>query len=100
MELDCKYSSVSEAEGSETEVEVELEDGDGPAIVSVSGARSSVFLRFFFSFLDEMFSEAYSCALRFFLRPGSSEAEILDNTSLIVWRSAHRWALREARPLS
>ena len=98
MELDCKYSSILEAEGSGTEVEVELEDG--PAIVSVSEACSSVFLRLFFSFLDEMFSEAYSCALRFFLRSGFSEAEILDNTSLIVWRSAHRWALREARPLS
>jgi len=62
------------------EVGVELEDG--PAMVGVSGTRSSVFLRFFFSFLDEWPSEASSRFLRFFLRSGSSEAGMLDDVSL------------------
>lgn len=73
MELDCRYSSISEAEGSVVvEVRVELEDG--PAMVGVSGTCSSVFLRFFFTFRDEWSSEASSRFLRFFLRSGSSEA--------------------------
>ena len=52
MELDCRYSSISEAEGSVVvEIRVKLEEG--LAMVGVSGTCSSVFLRFFFSFLDE-----------------------------------------------
>jgi len=81
MELDCIYSSISEAEGSKPRAEVEVEVEDSPT-VSVSGARSSVFLRFFLSCLDELFSEASSRFLRFFLRSGSSEAVIPDNMSL------------------
>lgn len=82
IELDCRYSSISEAEGSEILAGVEAEADDGPAIVRVSGACSSVFLRFFFSFLSELFSEESSRFLRFLLRSGSSEAGISDNMNL------------------
>ena len=81
MELDCRYSSMSEAEGSWT-VGVGIELEDGPAVVGVSGTCSPVFLRFFFSFLVEWSSEASSRFLRFFLRSGSSEAGILDDVNL------------------
>lgn len=69
MELDCRYSSISEIEGSGADVEP-----DGASVASVSGASSSVFLRFFFSFLDVPSSGASSRFLRFFLRSNSSEA--------------------------
>ena len=77
-ELDCIYSSISEAVGSEVVVEVEVELEDSTTVDSVSGPRSSVFLRFFFSFLEELSSKASSRFLRFFLRSGSSEAETMD----------------------
>ena len=78
-ELDCIYSSISEAVGSEVvvEVEVEVELEGSTTVDSVSGTRSSVFLRFF-SFLEELSSKASSRFLRFFLRSGSSEAETMD----------------------
>ena len=80
MELDCRYSSISEADGPEVVVAVEVEVGfeDSPTVVSLSGVGSSVFLRFFF--LDELSSGAPSCFLRFFFR--SSEAEMSGNTGL------------------
>jgi len=74
MELDCRYSSTSEADGSETVIEVEI-GLEGPAVVNVSGTCSSVFLRFL-SFLDDFSSEVSSRFLRFFLRSGSSEARM------------------------
>ena len=74
MELDCRYSSILEADGPGLAVE------DSPTVVSVSGPRSSVFLRFFF--LDGLSSGASSRFLRFSLRLGSPEAETSDNTSL------------------
>ena len=77
-ELDCMYSSISEAVGSEVVVEVEVELEGSTTVDSVSGTRSSVFLRFFFSFLEELSSKASSRFLRFFLRSGSSEAETMD----------------------
>lgn len=100
MELDCRYSSISEADGPEVAVEVDVEFEDSPTIVDVSGARSSAFLRFFF--LGELSSGASLRFSRFFLRSGSSEAGISDNTSLASpndhqWGSAHRWVLRETR---
>ena len=76
-ELDCIYSSISEAVGSEVVVEVEVELEGSTTVDSVSGTRSSVFLRFF-SFLEELSSKASSRFLRFFLRSGSSEAETMD----------------------
>ena len=82
MELDCRYSSISEAVGSEVAAEVEVELEDSPTVVSVSGACSSIFLRFFFSFLDGLSSEAPSRFLRFFLRSGSSETGRSDGMSL------------------
>lgn len=81
MELDCRYSSTSEAEGSETAVEVEIELEGGLAVVGVSGTCCSVFLRFL-SLLDDLSSDASSRFLRFFLRSGPSEAGIPDNVSL------------------
>lgn len=76
IELDCRYSSMSEVEGSGAGVEIEVELGSGRTVANVSGACSSVFLRFFFSFLSEWSSEASSRLLRFFLRSVSSEAGI------------------------
>lgn len=76
IELDCRYSSMSEAEDSKVGVEVEAELGSDRAVVDVSGECSSVFLRLFFSFLDGWSSEASSRFLRFFFRSVSSEAGI------------------------
>ena len=73
-ELDCKYCSISEADGSGVVVEVEVELEGSPAVASVSVVRSSVFLRFFF--LDGLSSGV--SFLRFFFRSGSSEAEMSD----------------------
>ena len=72
MELDCRYSSISEADGPEIVVKVDVELEDSPTVVSGSEARSSVFLRFFF--LDELSPGPSSPFLRFFLRSGSSAA--------------------------
>lgn len=82
MEFDCRYSSISRAEGSEAIPKVETVLDDGSAPVGVSGVCSSVFLRFFLSFLEELSSEASSRFLRFFLRSGSSETRTSSDISL------------------
>ena len=82
MVLDCRYSSISEAEGLEVIVGAEVGSEDNPTVVNVSETYSPVFLRFLLSFLDEWSSETSSRLLRFFLR-GSSEAGMLDGVSLV-----------------
>ena len=81
MELDCRYSSISDADGLEVVIEIGVELEGSPTVISVSGAGSSVFLRFF-SFLDGLSTEASSYFLRFFLRSGSLETGVFGNVSL------------------
>jgi hypothetical protein len=73
IELNCRYSSISEFEGPVAGSEDEAELVDGTSVVGDLGEGSPAALRFFFSFLGVLSSGASSHLFRFFLRSDSSE---------------------------
>lgn len=91
MELDCRYPSISEGDGSRAVVEAEAEPDDSPTVARVSSTCSPVFLRFF-PFLGELSSGISSRFLRFFLRSGCSDAGIPDES--LIRPKGDMWSAR------